>query len=222
MARTAFLNKSSREGALGTPHQWVIYNAADVDAQYDNIVADMVPVADTETDLTIAAQPDVPRSLSLNCEDANSSITFWRVTLKGTDFWGNPISEVRTAFAAGVIETNHAFRSLTSASLYVEGTVTGGSADLFSIGNNNKLGLPVRIKSATDILAIRVGEVEAGSGAAVDAMAALTYEAVTANLGAGEYLLDTLYSTFKVHATAGQEPDGTVDYVIETLSTWET
>jgi len=92
--------------------------------------------------LTIAAQPDYPRTLRGYLTDANASITNGTVTFVGTDQNGVGISDTLTFTAAGAQTTVKAFAHVTAATwALVSGTVTG-SSDTISVGYGASLGLP--------------------------------------------------------------------------------
>lgn len=91
--------------------------------------------------LTIAAQPDYPRTVRGYLTDANASITGATVTIVGVDQNGVGISDTLTFTAAGAKTTVKAFAHITSATwALVSGTVTG-SSDTISLGAGASLGL---------------------------------------------------------------------------------
>jgi len=92
--------------------------------------------------LTIAAQPDYPRTVRGYLTDANASITNGTVTIVGVDQNGVGISDTLTFTAAGAQTTVKAFAHITSATwALVSGTVTNTS-DTISLGAGASLGLP--------------------------------------------------------------------------------
>lgn len=92
--------------------------------------------------LTIAAQPDYPRTIRGYLTDANASITEATVTLVGLDQNGVGITDTLTFTAAGAQTSVKAFAKLTSATwALVSGTVTDTS-DTISLGAGASLGLP--------------------------------------------------------------------------------
>ena len=92
--------------------------------------------------LTIAAQPDYPRTLRGILTDANGSITSGTVTIFGLDQNGVGISDVLTFTAAGSQYTTKAFAKVVSATWALgTGTVTT-TDDKIAIGYGTALGLP--------------------------------------------------------------------------------
>jgi hypothetical protein len=92
--------------------------------------------------LTIAAQPDYPRTIRGYLTDANASITNATVTIVGLDQNGIGISDTLTFTAAGAVTSVKAFAKVVSATwALVSGTVTG-SSDTISLGAGASLGLP--------------------------------------------------------------------------------
>ncbi|MFA5378540.1 MAG: hypothetical protein WC455_22490 [Dehalococcoidia bacterium] len=92
--------------------------------------------------LTIAAQPDYPRTIMGFLTDADASITGATVTLRGLDQNGNSISDVLTFTAAGAQTSVKAFAVLQSATwALVSGTVTT-SSDTMALGFGTGIGMP--------------------------------------------------------------------------------
>jgi hypothetical protein len=191
-------------------HMWLftqqfIFNPAAAAAA--TIVAAVEPsAAGIAKTLTIAASPDYPRALSMTVTDANSSITSIDVQIWGTDFWGVPTTDTirKLTLGTGTVDGNVAFRTVGAAIATVRsGTVTGG-ADTISIGITKKFGLKVKISATTDVKRILEGELEGGSGAAVDAMAV---DAAT---------LSTVYHTFDPVVA----PNAVKDYILDMQSTY--
>lgn len=92
--------------------------------------------------LTIAAQPDYPRTIRGYLTDANATITSATVTIVGLDQNGVGISDTLTFSAAGAQTSVKAFSKVVSATwALVSGTVTA-SSDTLSLGYGASLGLP--------------------------------------------------------------------------------
>ncbi len=92
--------------------------------------------------LTIAAQPDYPRTVSAFLTDANGTITGATVTVVGIDQNGVGITDVLTITAAGAKNGAKAFAKITSATwALVSGTVTA-SSDTIALGAGPAIGLP--------------------------------------------------------------------------------
>ena len=121
---------------------------------YDNPAApgttDIVNTANlTNTALTIAAQPDVPRNVVVTVVDTTPGITAGVVTITGKNVLGNTVIEViDCAAGAGTYTGNHAFATITSV-VTSNFTVLGGAGDeTIAVGSGGKLGLPVRYLKA--------------------------------------------------------------------------
>ncbi|MFA6972955.1 MAG: hypothetical protein WC208_16350 [Gallionella sp.] len=92
--------------------------------------------------MTVAAQPDYPRTLRGYLTDANATITNGTLTIVGTDQNGVGISDVLTFTAAGAQTSVKAFAKVVSVTwALVTGTVTTTS-DTMSLGYGASLGLP--------------------------------------------------------------------------------
>lgn len=105
---------------------------------------------DTKT-LTIAAQPDVPRNLTVLLTDANNSCT-GTLTITGKDIAGRTVTEVMTPDGLGGGKTltgTKVFASVTSAVVVGKGGTT--STDQIQIGVGNKIGLPVDIDASAAV-----------------------------------------------------------------------
>jgi hypothetical protein len=93
-------------------------------------------------ELTIAAQPDYPRTIMAFLTDANASITGATVTVYGLDQNGNAISDVLTFTAAGAVNSVKAFSKVIRAVwALVSGTVTTTS-DTIALGFGPGIGCP--------------------------------------------------------------------------------
>ncbi len=116
---------------------------------YDNIAAagttDIVDTANIVEDTahTIAAQPDVPRSLVLTVVDTTASIVAGYIEIMGYDQNGEAIEEdVDVSDGAGTYYTDHAF-SIVSSVTPRDMSVLGGAGDeTLAVGSSTKLGLP--------------------------------------------------------------------------------
>lgn len=114
---------------------------ANVNAGACTIVTDVSISTLTAGVLTIAAQPDYPRTLRAILTDANGSITGATVTIVGMDQNGEGITDVLTFTGAGTVEGTKAFSKVTSATwALTSGTVTA-TDDKIAVGVSGKLGL---------------------------------------------------------------------------------
>ena len=91
--------------------------------------------------LTIAAQPDYPRTVRAVLTDANGSITGGTVTVVGLDPNGVGVTDVITFTGAGTVDGVQPFSKITSATwALTEGTVTA-TDDKVALGAGPALGL---------------------------------------------------------------------------------
>jgi hypothetical protein len=109
-------------------------------ADVDRIVAALDPVADGA--LTVAAQPDVPRNITMTIVDANASSS-GVCTVKGLDMAGLALTEVFTWAAAGTQTGTGLFATVTSA--VVSGVAGAAAGDTISVGVGNRIAMPKQI-----------------------------------------------------------------------------
>jgi hypothetical protein len=98
--------------------------------------------------LTIAAQPDVPRNITITLTDANDSVT-GVCTVVGTDIRGRTITEVQTISVAGtgkVFTGTKIFASVTSATISNTAGATAAT-DLVTVGVGKVIGTPMDLDS---------------------------------------------------------------------------
>jgi hypothetical protein len=104
---------------------------ADTDA--DRIVdgADISSTADGDT-LTIAAQPDVPRNLTMTVTDASGNITNMSVIVRGTDKDGMALEEtLHYAKGQGVITGKEYFKTVNQVEVdQIDGNTSGETLDI--------------------------------------------------------------------------------------------
>lgn len=158
----------------------------------DVVNAGAAGALDVETTHTIAAQPDVSRTLIITQTDGSNNVGQQRVTVAGKDFHGRVVSETKV-FGVGTstATTSQPFYSdVTVKSKITKGTNTGVT---ISVGYAGGLQLPADIKAVTDVLKKRVDT---------------TAEAATSTL-------NTRYSTW----TPTSAPDGTRKYWVTMRST---
>jgi hypothetical protein len=82
----------------------------------------------TNTTFTIAAQPDVPRNITITVVDTTPSINAGTVTVTGKDVNGATITEVLTLSAALTLTGTKVFASVTSV-VSAAASVLGGAGD---------------------------------------------------------------------------------------------
>lgn len=135
---------------LGTP----------VVADVDRIVT-AVQIADGAQ--TIAAQPDVPRNITMTLTDANDSVTA-TIVATGTDPAGNTVTETMEPDGAG------GGKSLTGTKIFawidnvtVSNTAGSAAGDNLEVGVGNVIGLPTDIDAATAVKHTYLGGVRQAS-----------------------------------------------------------
>lgn len=139
--------------------------AAPIAADVDVFVAAILPTTGGTQTFTILTQPDVPRNVTMNLTDANSSIQEVRATVKGLDQGFNPITEFLVLSATpGTSQAvgTQAFYQIDSITAVTTGTPGGG--DVVSFGCGTGLGIPFRIGEEGDIKAKRVDAVQDTTG----------------------------------------------------------
>ena len=91
--------------------------------------------------LTIAAQPDYPRTARAVLTDANATITGATVTVVGIDQNGIGITDVLTFTGAGTVNGVKAFAKITSATWALVSGVVTATDDKIALGAGPALGL---------------------------------------------------------------------------------
>jgi len=166
---------------LGTP----------VIADVDRIVTS-VALADGAA--TLAAQPDVPRNLTMVLLDADDSATS-TITAIGLDPAGRTVTETMLPDGAGGGKTltgTKIFASVTSVT--VSGTAGATGADLLEVGVGDLIGLPSDITLATAVKHTYLGGVRLTPDA-VAVGASLSGVNATSGTYDGSKLMQVLYNT---------------------------
>ena len=129
--------KLSTFAYLGTP----------VVAAANRLVAILDPVASGT--LTIIAQPDVPRNVTITITDANDSAS-GKVVLTGKDVQNRTITDTFN-FGGGtkVFTSTKIYATLTTA--VVSGVAGAASGDTIQVGIGNVIGLPSDISATTAV-----------------------------------------------------------------------
>lgn len=100
---------------------------------------------------TIAAQPDVPRNITVTRTAVGAADTGGTVTITGTDAGGNVITESITVGADGVtVAGTKAFKTVTS--VVGAGWVISEGNDTITVGVGDELGLPAAAQAVGDII----------------------------------------------------------------------
>jgi len=104
---------------------------------------------------------DIARNVVVTHTAVDTADTLGTITIEGTDFNGNVISEVITPVSGTAVQGTKAFASVTKATGtgWVIDTVEG-SADKVKIGYGNKLGLPVCLSRNTVLRAYLGGALQ--------------------------------------------------------------
>ena len=136
--------------------QDVFYNVLAITA--DNIVNNEDLSAGVPITFTIIAQPDVPRTLSMDF-DSHLQITAYTIVITGVDSQGNVIVETFTeAVDPWNFETDAAFATVTSVIMTAR---TGtGAADTGDVGITDVLGLSNLITATGDVWKITKNAVD--------------------------------------------------------------
>jgi len=135
---------------------------------------------------TVAAQPDIPRNITVTVTAGATADTLGTVTISGTNYDDDEISEVITPVAGSAVAGTKAFKTVT--------TVVGagwvidaveGTNDTIKVGIGNELGLPLMLDSATEIMMGTLGTTITATNPTVTNPA--TLEGTTIDMSAGTY-----------------------------------
>ena len=135
---------------------------------------------------TVAAQPEVPRNITVTATAGATADTLGTITITGTNYNDEVISEVITPVAGSAVAGTKAFKSVT--------TVVGagwaidaveGTNDTIKVGTGNELGLPLVLDSATEIMLGILGTTITATNPTVSNPASL--EGTTIDMSAGTY-----------------------------------
>jgi len=100
---------------------------------------------------TIAAQPDIPRNITVTRTAVGAADTGGTVTITGTSVEDKPITEAITVGADGVtVAGAKAFKTVTS--VVGAGWVIDEGNDTITVGVGTELGLTAKVAAAADIL----------------------------------------------------------------------
>jgi hypothetical protein len=105
------------------------------------------------TALTLtASEGEYARTVTCTLTDADSSVTAFKVYLTGEDVQGRVIQETLTFAGAGTetVESNYAFRRLTSVTYDATGVAAG--ADTLKVGFGDILGVPVDFAAVPGVI----------------------------------------------------------------------
>ena len=133
---------------------------------------------------TIAAQPDVPRNITVTSTAVGTADTMGTITVVGTDVDNQPLTEVITPVSGSLVAGLKAFKtvaSVTGAGWVID--AVEGTKDTIIVGIGTALGMPVVLGATSEI---RLGFV--GVAPLVPVVAAGgTLAGSTVDLSAGTY-----------------------------------
>lgn len=133
---------------------------------------------------TIAAQPDVARNITVSATAVGTADTPGTITVVGTNYAGEAISEVITPIAGSIVAGTKAFKtvvSVTGAGWVVDETEE--TADTITVGVGTVLGLPYKLAVSTEVLLGVLGT----AIIAPTVVAAGTLEGSTVDISSGTY-----------------------------------
>lgn len=132
-----------------------VYLGAPILATTNRIVAS---VNLTNTTFTLAAQPDVPRNITITVTDTTPSLTAGTVVVTGLDCTGTTVTETLT-FPTLTLTGTKIFASVTSvvASGIPGPNLNGGGDETIVVGVGNVIGLPNAITATTAVKHVYLG-----------------------------------------------------------------
>lgn len=130
------------------------FMGAPIAADVDRIV---VSVDWDDGTLTIAAQPDVPRNLTVTVTDADASITGGIVTITGKDAQGRTVVETMNIAEGLAWVGEKIFAQVISAVISgTTGTPEAG-VDVLTVGVGNKIGTCIDLGAASEVVHTYLG-----------------------------------------------------------------
>lgn len=154
--------------------------AADNDAVHAAITGSATAAVVVTTDIT---NPDIPRNLVVTPGGTTADVAAGDVTIEGTDYRDQPISEAFTfeADATGAVTGAKAFKTVTKIAIPIQ----DGAAATFIVGTGNELGLPIECDAAADIPMAILGTTITAHNPTVSTPA--TVAGTTIDMSAGTY-----------------------------------
>lgn len=150
--------------------QIIRYNSAPVLGTATRTHAAVALTASPQTITTAITNPDVPRIVTVK---GNASGIAGDVVITGTDFNDDALTETIALNGATEVLGTKAFKTVTSIALPVE---TNAGTDTVSVGVGNKVGLPLAMPNASNVIAKTFnGAVDAGTVTANAVMALSLY-----------------------------------------------
>lgn len=132
----------------------------------------------------IAAQPDVPRNITITAFDAaaGAPVLTMTIIITGVDAKGNAVSETFTTSGSETKIGNVAFATVTSQEVDI--IAGNGAGDTLSVGIDIKLGLSNEIYATSDVYKIKKNAANAVVAGAQVSVAYGTYDMTVIGLAA--------------------------------------
>lgn len=133
---------------------------------------------------TVAAQPDVPRNITVTRTAVGAADTGGTIVITGTNYQNKVITETITVGADGVTVAGlKAFKTVTS--VVGAGWVIAEGNDTITVGVGGVLGLPAKVNATTEMLLGILGTTITAHTPVVTSPA--TVEGSTVDMSAGTY-----------------------------------
>lgn len=135
---------------------------------------------------TVAAQPDVPRNITVTATAVGTADTMGTITVTGTNINNLSITETIVPVAGSLVAGIKAFKTVTSVvgAGWVKDAVEA-TTDTIIVGTGTELGLPLVLDSATEVMMGVLGTTITATNPTVTNPA--TLEGTTIDMSAGTY-----------------------------------
>jgi hypothetical protein len=135
---------------------------------------------------TIAAQPDIPRNITVTATAGGTADTMGTITITGTNYSDEEISEEIIPVAGSTVAGALAFKTVSSvvgAGWVIDGS--GATNDTIVVGTGNKLGLHLELDVASEVIMGVLGTTITATNATVSTPASL--EGTTIDMSSATY-----------------------------------
>ena len=132
---------------------------------------------------TVAAQPDVPRNITVTATAVGAADTMGTVTIAGTNYADEAITEELTPAAGSTVAGTKAFKTVTTVT--GAGWVINEGNDTITVGVGTEIGCHVTADAATDIMLGILGVTVTAHNPTVSDP--VTLEGSTVDMSAGTY-----------------------------------
>lgn len=151
-------------------------------ASANHVVAAQALNVATPIACLIAAQPDVPRNITITITDGDVSISAFQIDIVGVNAKGQAATE-QFLFAGGLVQTgNVAWATITSVTVT---SITGaGVGDVLDVGIGIKLGFSDEIYATSDVYKIKKNATNAVVAVAQVSVVYGTYDMTVIGLAA--------------------------------------